>query len=258
MTRWFFGFALALIAFLAGPAVRAETFIPTIYSDGYSCPNNCDAHVVFNSAHNGSKYASSPDSPRTAPVKCTLGASCRICFGNADATCMEAIYRGGGPDTGRFDFTPAFYEANCGTGSLPDIFAAECASFASVYMKFTKNAVYCLAEPGAIGCAQIIKAAQDAKSADTPLWDQCIQIGQTAFNRKYADTPQMQRSNSCAYEKHGSGGPNSRGQHWTRLLPAACQESAFVGRDGLDCCDRNAMSLGGLGRECSGFLAPKQ
>ena len=154
MARWFFGFAVMLIGFVTGSAVRAETFIATIYSDGHSCPNNCDAHVVFNGAHNGTKYASSPNSPRMTPAKCTLGATCRICFGNADDTCMEAIYRGGGPDTGRFDFTPAFYEATCGMGSLPEIFAAECASFESVYKKFTRNAVYCLAEPGATGCAR--------------------------------------------------------------------------------------------------------
>ena len=36
-----------------------------------------------------------------------------------------------------------------------------------------------------------------------------------------------------------------------------CQKDAYVGRDGLDCCDSNKMSLGGLGRECTNYTVKK-
>jgi hypothetical protein len=236
--------------------VAADSLAPTIYSDGYSCPSNCDAHVVFNAAHNGTKYASLPESPRSSPVACKAGEICRICFDDTDSSCLNVMYRGGGPDKGRFDFTPAFYEATCPAESLPDALAVQCKSFERQYEKLTRNAVYCLSDPTFPRCAALLAAAESAKVADQPFWDECRE-GETAFNRKYAAEPVRQRSEHCAYEKVGTGGPNSRGQTWRRLLPAACQPGAYVGRDGLDCCDSNKMSLGGLGRECSNYTVEK-
>lgn len=244
-------FGLLILLISTGQAARADKFIPTIYSDGVSCPHQCDAHVVFNRAHNGTRYASSPDSPRTSPQPCQNGVACRICFDDADGTCMTAIYRGEGPDKWRFDFTPAFYETTCNAPGLPEAFAGECRSFSRQYAKLTAHHVYCLTEPTSPGCSAVLKSAEEAKVADRHLWDECRQLGQAPFNIKYSSRPALQRSNDCAYEKHGTGGPNSKGQKWRRLLPAACQPGAYVDRSGLDCCDSNKMSLGGLGKECS-------
>jgi hypothetical protein len=248
----------ALMTLFSTGFARADKFEPTIYSDGASCPNSCDAHVVFNKAHNGSRYASLPGSARSAPVACVVGQSCRICFDDADDTCTEAIYRGGGPAQGRFDFTPAYFESACPKPDLPHALAAVCASFESVFRTLTRQAVYCLNATDDAGCAAIVAKAEAAKAADKPFWDECRQLGLTAFNKKYAATPAKQRDLACAYELHGTGGPNSKGQTWRRLLPAACQEGAFVDRDGLDCCDSNTMSLGGFGKQCAAYLLKKE
>jgi hypothetical protein len=250
----FFRIALGLAAFLWAWPATADSFIPTIYSDGYSCPSNCDAHVVFNAEHNGTKYASLPSSPRSDPAACRMGEDCRICFDDTDESCLNVVYRGNGPHQGRFDFTPAFYEATCSTASLPEVLAAQCRSFERQYESLTRDAVYCLNDPAYAGCHELLAAADSSKISDQPFWDECRDIGEAAFNRKYADEPARQRSLGCAYEKVGTGGPNSSGQTWKRLLPAVCQPGAYVGRDGLDCCDSNKMSLGGLGRECTNYL----
>lgn len=248
------GFALAVIAMLCTTPAFAENFLPTIYSDGASCPGGCDAHVVFHKSINGTKFASLPSSPRTSPVACKNGETCRICFDERDASCMEVLYRGNGPEKERFDFTPAFYEETCPKPGIPDALAKQCKSFDRQFAKLTVDAVYCLNEPAHAGCPELLATADTAKAADLPLWDECRQIGEAAFNRKHAGEPAKQRSEACAYEKKGTGGPNSKGQTWRRLLPAVCQKGAYVGRDGLDCCDGNKMSLGGLGRECTPYV----
>jgi len=252
---------LAMIFVLVGSLsmgndVFAAKNMPTIYADGVSCPNDCDAHVVFNKAHNGSKYASMPDSKRSAPVACKPGEACRVCFDDADDTCMEAIYRGGGPSKFRFDFTASFYEAKCPESDLPKTFSDQCKSFSKQYEKITATAFYCLNEPAAKGCAELIAAADKAKEADKPIYDECKQLGEAKFNAKYKGTPAMQRSLECAYEMHGTG-KNSKGETWRRLLPAACYAGSYVDRSGLDCCDKNKMSLGGFGSECKIYTVPK-
>lgn len=251
---------LLLSSFLLLPtanAASADRFLPTIYSDGSACPHDCDAHVVFNRAHNGTKYASLPGSSRDAPERCTVGNTCRICFGERDDTCMEAIYRGGGPSKWRFDFTPAFYEVTCEKSPLPRAFNRQCAAFAEQYKRLTKHQSYCLADRTAKGCEEVLARAEAAKAADKLLWDECHRLGEQAFNRKYRNQPALQRSLACAYELHGTGGPNSKGETWLRLLPAACYSGSFVDRSGLDCCDSNKMSLGGLGKECTIYSVPK-
>jgi hypothetical protein len=257
MRRFLFGLFSLVIFAVTGCYAQAGKFIPTVYSDGSACPHDCDAHVVFNTVHNGTKYASLPSSSRSSPVACAVGSACRICFDDHDNTCMEAVYRGGGPSKWRFDFTPAFYEAKCSTTPLPAAFAAQCASFSEKYESLTKDAVYCIAEPAAKGCPAVIAKANAAKAADKVLWDECRSLGQKAFNKKYAKKRTLQRSLACAYELHGTGGPNSKGESWLRLLPAACYAGSYVDRSGLDCCDANKMSLGGLGKECSIYSVPK-
>jgi hypothetical protein len=245
-----------LVAGLSVPAA-AETFIATIYNDRFSCPANCDAHVVFNEAHNGTTYASLPSSPRAAPVACKIGKACRICFDDSDASCLEVMYRGGGPEKGRFDFTKTFFEASCTKSNLPAVLAKKCRSFEDQFNKLTSNAVYCLSDPSAAGCRAVIEKAKAAKRADQPFWRECRRLGEVAYNRKHAKNPGKQRSHGCAYEKVGTGGPNSKGETWRRLLPASCRPGAYVGRTGLDCCDASRMSLGGLGEECSNFTVAR-
>ncbi len=246
-----------LMALLFLPsAAAAGQFFPTIYNDGYSCPGGCDAHVVFRPEYNGTKYASVPTSPRSKPKSCVKGELCRVCFTDKDDSCAGAIYRGAGPDKWRFDFTTAFYEENCNKAGLPKALADKCKSFDDAYEKRIKGKVYCLADPDQEGCAPILTKATSAKEADQPYWDECRKIGAAKFNQKHAK--KRQRSSDCAYEKHGTGGPNSKGQYWSRLLPAACPANSFVGRDGTDCCAKQDIYLGGFGRECTIFLVAKK
>jgi hypothetical protein len=131
-----------------------------------------------------------------------------------------------------------------------------CKSLQSQYDSLTTNAVYCLAVPTAPGCAAVIEKAEAAKAADKPLYEECL-LNEAKFNAKHASTPAMQRTDHCTYELNGTGGPNSKGERWSRLLPAACQAGAYVDRAGTDCCDGNKMSLGGFGKQCGAFLVPK-
>ncbi len=241
-------------AFL-GTVAEAQEFRATIYSDGLSCPGDCDAHVVFANRHNGTKYASAPASSRQNPEPCRNGRECRICFGSADSSCLKVIYRGGGPSDFTFDFTPAFFESYCGRSGLPGPVDQLCGSFQRRYDDYTRDAVYCVSDPRNSRCRDKIAEAEARKAEDKVLYDECLRVGEAAFNRAH---PRAQRrSLSCAYERHGTGGPNSRGTTWRRLLPAACQAGAYVGRDGLDCCDSNHMSLGGLGKECTPYLVQR-
>ena len=247
---------IALLLSFAAPA-HAANFVATIYSDGFSCPANCDAHVVFHSSANGTRNAFLPASSQSNPKKCVPNEPCRICFSNDANSCMTVMYRKAGPSPGRFDFTPAFYEENCGKPGIPAAVASVCASFGKAYEKHTKENVYCLENTTHPACADILAKANSARVADEPFWQECRTLGESAFNAKYAATKSRQRSNACAYEREGTGGPNSKGEKWRRLLPAACQPSTFIGRNGLDCCDGRKVSLGGLGSECTPFLAKK-
>jgi hypothetical protein len=110
-------------------------------------------------------------------------------------------------------------------------------------VKLSAGKVYCLADTQYAGCAAVIAPTQARKAADQPLWDECHKLGQKAFNQKYAAQKSKQRDHDCAYELHATGGPNARGERWARLLPAACQSGAYVGRDGTDCCDRPSVDL---------------
>lgn len=235
--------------------VQTRNMKPTIYDDGKSCPGNCDAHVVFHLNHNGTGNAFLPSSSRSNPRKCVPGGECRICFSREEASCMLALYRGGGPSPGRFDFTPAFYEENCPKSGLPAAFAAICRS-AQPGINRLKNQINCVADPEHANCRTLMTSAARRKAADDALYESCKNSGEAAFNRKYRNQPRMQRSNDCAYEKFGTG-RNSRGQTWKRLLDGACRAGTYAGRDGLDCCTGSLYAAALLGRECRGFFVSR-
>jgi hypothetical protein len=46
---------------------------------------------------------------------------------------------------------------------------------------------------------------------------------------------------------------NNNGTVNASLLPAACRDGTFVGRDGLDCCSGSVLHDGPLGTECRDF-----
>src|SRR6185312_2248714 len=188
----------------------ARNMKPTIYDDGKSCPNNCDAHVVFHKSHNGTKNAFDPTSSRTSPTACVVGKSCMLCFSAADNSCMTATYRGGGPARGRFDFTPAYFDENCPKPNLPAAFGAMCREAAPGINRLNRL-VNCVANPDDPKCATVITAARTRQSNDEVFYNECKQLGEAAFNRKYRDQPARQRSNDCAYEKVGTG-RNSQGE----------------------------------------------
>ncbi len=240
----------AISSFTAAP--QARDMIATIYDDGKSCPNDCDAHVVFHPTHNGTANAFDATSSRTAPRKCVVGQQCNICFSAAASSCMLATYRGAGPEVGRFDFTPAFYEENCPKPNLPVVFARQCRS-AQPAVDRLRNQINCVANPDHEKCTVLMETVARRKAADDVLYAECKSLGEPAFNRKYRRQPRLQRSNDCAYEKLRNGG----GGRWRRLLDGACRTGTYVGRDGLDCCSGNVYAGAMLGRECRHFFVPR-
>jgi len=241
----------------AAPAAPpALVFAPTIYGDGASCPGGCDAHVVFAPQHNGTRNAFAPPlANRTAPQRCVNGEPCMICFDDADASCIEALYRGAGPPAQRFDFTAAFFAERCSAPDLPIALQRKCASFSATAARYLgADGIYCVAQPEHPLCAERIAAAEAERQADRAPYEAC-RADPAAFNASQPSTA-TRRAHQCTYSHELTGGPNSRGVRWRRLMPAACPAGSYVGRDGLDCCDRNAMtSLGGYGRECAIFVA---
>jgi len=163
---------------------------------------------------------------------------------------MKAEYQGGGPHADTFDFTPNFYKENCPIASIPSQLKNQCAAFHKA-AKPLVNKTNCIQNPGDTKCVAIIKTADTSQTTDLPLYDQCKKEGEAKFNR---DRPiEEQRSNDCAYEQKGTGGPNSKGNRWKRLLPGACRTGTYVGKDGLDCCTGIVVADGPLGSECRNF-----
>ena len=232
---------------------QARNMIATIYDDGKSCPNDCDAHVVFNRIHNGTSNAFDPASTRAAPSKCTVGQPCKICFSADASSCMLATYRGAGPDVGRFDFTPPFFEENCPKPEMPAEFARKCRA-AQPAIERLRSQINCITDPTHEKCRVLMEAVARRKAADDVLYDECKRVGEVAFNRNYRNQPAMQRSNDCSYTKLRTGGPNSRGERWRRLLDGACRSGTYVGKDGLDCCSGSLYAAAFLGSECRQFF----
>jgi hypothetical protein len=245
---------MVITSFTAAP--QARNMIATIYDDGKSCPNNCDAHVVFNPRHNGTRNAFDPASDRAAPRKCAAGQPCKICFSADASSCMLATYRGAGPAVGRFDFTPAFFEENCPKPDMPAAFARQCRS-AQPAIDRLKNRINCVTNPEHEKCKALMEAVVRRKAADDVLYDECKRIGEAAFNRKYRNQPGMQRSNDCSYTMLRTGGPNSKGERWRRLLDGACRPGTFVGKNGLDCCSGSLYAAAFLGSECQQFFVQR-
>jgi hypothetical protein len=240
-----------LLVLLASPAGAREMRL-TIYDDGASCPANCDAHFVMNQADNGSRFAFRPGSSRIQPQRCALNDECTICFEESDDSCMNARYRGGGPAAGTFDFTPAFYEANCARQDIPDALRDQCDSLDDAVAGLGYSArTNCFLTPDDDQCRAAVAAAAAAQQADLPKFQRCLAIGEEAYNNEQTD-PREKRTNACAYTLLKLGGSNQR--RWHLLLPAACRPGTFVDRFGLDCCSRDLRFAASVHPECTTFF----
>ena len=162
---------------------------------------------------------------------------------------MTVIYRGGGPSRGTFDFTPAFFEAACARTDLPRRLKEDCDAKKASAIRL-ESRLNCIKNPGVPRCLQMMTAAAAAQQADEPEYQRCKQLGETEYNR--TQPPARQRAVDCLYEKVGTG-RNSAGATWRKLLPAACIDGKYVGRDGLDCCTGVPLVDGPLDLECRGF-----
>ena len=222
----------------------------TIYDDGRSCPANCDSHVVMHRGLNGTIYAHQPDSADAAPLPCVLNTTCEICFDDAAAECLLTTYRGTGPGENTFDLTPAFYEEWCAKENLPGALEKQCQQLQQTERKLDGR-VNCINNSQIEACIELMEAATTSKADDQPRYDECKRVGQTAYNDGRPDSEK--RAHGCAYEYQSSGGPNSNGLTWKKLLPGACREGTFVGRDGLDCCSGVKFADAALGFECKIF-----
>jgi hypothetical protein len=229
----------------------------TMYADGHSCLGGCDAHVVFDKSVNGTRNAFRGNmSSRLNPEVCHIGEHCTVCFGESDNTCMTALYRGQGPHKDALDFTPAFFEANCAMPNLPAVFAKQCRSLSRDVERLRTGHINCFIEADNAQCQNVMMTARRAKEADVPLYNECKRIGQVDFNRQYPNQAALQRRHDCNYS-NTIRRRNSSGNSWVVLMPAACRENTYVGRDGLDCCSSSIYAAAGLGRECSVFFPAK-
>jgi hypothetical protein len=248
--------ALFLVTALCVHPASAELIRLTIYDDGLSCPAECGEHVVFHASLNGTEFAHKPTTIAAPFAKCVEGKACRICLESGGKQCLETIYQGGGPTKKTFDFTPAFYLNACAGQPQQASLQTKCNELRKA-AKTLEGRVNCIAKPHDVNCEPIIAAARKLQLADRTAYQSCVTIGQDKFNLNRPETEQ--RSIKCAYERYGTGGPNSKGVTWKKLLPGACRDSTFVGRDGLDCCSGNTLADGPFAHECRAFypLKPK-
>lgn len=236
---------------LACPLLLAGEVSLTLYDDGLSCPADCDSHVVFHPAINGSVHAFDPDQQNE---KCIAGEQCRICFDHESMDCLDVTYRGTGPGSHTFDFTPAFYVSTCSKSDLPALLRAKCRSVERA-AKRLEDKINCIADPAHRLCTTMMASSVEAKATDQIAYRDCVKVGQSAYN---ADKPATERrALRCAYEFERNGGPNSKGLRWRKLQPGACRTGTFVGRDGLDCCSGVLIADGPLGIECRIFYPPQ-
>lgn len=233
------------------PASAEEARL-TIYGDGKSCPGDCDAHVVFHHSMNGTPHAHAIGGGSAAGElpPCERGEMCRICFDGMPSSCIEVRYRGGGPGPWTFDFTPAFYLEWCEKDDVPAALGEKCAELARGAEKL-EGRVNCIRRPEHERCRKRMEKAKAEKEADLAVYEECVRLGQDEFNR--TRPREENRTNDCTYERLATGGPNSRGLRWKRLLPGACWEGAYVGRDGLHCCTGDPLIDGAYGTECRRF-----
>jgi hypothetical protein len=180
----------------------------TCYDDGDACPGGCDAHVVANTATNGSARMHAPDSAPGAWQDCRNGQDCEVCFGSDPADCMTVTFRGTGPDAGRADFTAAFWAELCAVRDLPQALSGECDRIRTASAAL--GAVSCLAQPDAPGCTGRVATATQRDAARQAVAD-CL--------------ARQAGSWRCYYQ--GPGGT---------LSPGACPNGA-VNSSGWDCCN---------------------
>ncbi len=241
-------FASVILTFVLATTVNAANTVHlTLYDDGLSCPGDCDAHVVFHSSMNGTEYAHDPSTPESPHSNCTIGNMCRICLGAGGTQCLEVIYRGAGPPKMTFDFTPKFYENACARKPTQSALRAKCNELKNAELNLAKH-VNCIRNPSHEQCDLIIQNALQIQISDRRKYDKCRAVGEAKYNEKLP--LEEKRSNACAYEYRGTGGPNSKGIRWRKLLPGVCRPGSYIGRDGLDCCNGNPFIDGILGHEC--------
>ena len=233
----------------------AETVHLTVYDDGRSCPGDCDAHVVFHSSMNGTEFAHAPTTSAQAYGKCVVGQVCRICIESGKKQCLETKYRGSGPPPMTFDLTPKFYQSACSQSPRPSSLAAKCKEIglAAATLEKRRN---CILESGHPLCSDLMRLAVATRAKDLPAYELCMAEGEKEYNKPRPLSER--RSLGCAYEAKGTGGPNSKGSTWRKLLPASCRQGTFVGRDGLDCCSGNTWADGPLGTECRIYYPGKK
>ena len=224
----------------------------TIYDDGRSCPADCDAHVAINSSDNGSRYAFLPTSSRAAPLPCVAGEDCKICFNDADDSCMTVRYRGGGPSVGTFDFTPAFYKAFCSRTELPAELSKQCRELdAAVASLKYLNRIDCFEHGDDTRCQRPLALARSAQATDEPKRLLCLKIGEADYNRRQSN-PNERRANDCEYSDLQLGGTAKK--RWRVLLPAGCRKGTYVGQSGLDCCSDDLRFAASVHPECVNFF----
>ena len=244
--------AVAALSVVSVSLAVARDMKPTIYDDGISCPGGCDAHVVLNPSDNGTRYAYASGSPRGAPQPCKAGEACTICFDDSDASCMSATYRGAGPPSGTFDFTPAFYAANCGRAEVPAALKAQCGALdrAAAKLGYTTR-INCFLSPDHAKCRAVMDRAKADQSRDVPKREACLGLGEAAYNAAQSD-PDERRTNACNYSLSLRGG--RPGRQWHLLLPAACRPGTYVDRFGLDCCSGDVRFAASNHPECASFF----
>ncbi|HZF30867.1 MAG TPA: hypothetical protein VE907_17255 [Gammaproteobacteria bacterium] len=253
---------LALLIAAAGSAAadEAATLVATTYDDGVSCPGNCDAHVVLNKQHNGTRNAFRPaagadplaNRASAARFPCVSGEQCVVCFAEASDTCMVTMYRGEGPPAGRVDATPAFMKERCDKPGTPAAIATECARLARDAATLAAR-VNCFAEPTHQLCRVKMEAAAAAKAADRPELEKCRSLGVRRYNAQQPDAS-LHRSvhNDCPYYENQRL-TNSHGDSFQKLAPGACRDGFFVGPSGTDCCSGEPLQAAVDIGECRSF-----
>jgi hypothetical protein len=220
--------AFLIVLFSDHPASAREMQL-TIYDDGYSCPANCDAHVVFAPSDNGTRYAFHPNSTRTQPEPCVRGETCVICFGESDKSCMSVMYRGHGPEAGRFDFTPTFYSANCPRADIPSALEKECRALDSAARsKGYADALNCFETPTDAKCTAVMAQAKVVKDADIPKRDRCLKVGEDHYNDEQTD-PKERRSDDCNYSEQSLGNMGNTGSSCCRRRAETARMSISSG-----------------------------
>ena len=227
----------------------ASTVRMTMYADGKSCPGDCDQHVVFDQAMNGTEFAHVPGSAKPFQ-KCKVNADCEICLESSLKQCLIVLYRGAGPTHGTFDMTPAFYESRCALPNIPALLKTKCKELERAAAGL-KDRINCIKDAENVACKETMDVARSMQRADLSIYKQCKAEKQDNFNK--GKPIEQRRDNDCAYELKGTGGPNSKGIFWRKLLPGACRVESYVGRDGLDCCSGSTLADGPLGLECLAF-----